>query len=149
WCLLCLALLGVGAWAAEGDQLRATADKPATVTVDRPAAKGAIGNETPQVILNVAAYKRPASSGPVQIIVKAADAAGVEREVHGFGLLLSKPANVSFPLPKDLADSDQLKLRVYLCSSSDDDCPGKADAKAAKLEGVQLEIGGAELRWGK
>jgi hypothetical protein len=135
-----LALLApVAAVAAEGDQLLATVEKPAVLTA-RSSAQGI--SDQSRVIIDVTGFK-PAQEGSVQAVVKAQKQDGTEQEIGRFGLFpqtefksdVAGAQRYSVPLPKDLASSGQIKLKVELV-------PGPRGIG----EGAQLQIGSAEIR---
>jgi hypothetical protein len=124
--------------AAEGDQMLATVEQPAVLTA-RPARGIA---EQSRVVIDVTGFK-PAQQGYVQAVVKAQKQDGTEQEIGRFGLFpqtefksdAAGAQRYSVALPKDLASSDLIKLKVELV-------PGPR----GKGEGAQLQIGGAEIR---
>ena len=136
-CALAL-LMPVAAVAAEGDQMLATVGRPAVMTAT--SARGAA--EQSRVVIDVTGFK-PAQEGSVQAVVKAQKQDGTEQEIGRFGVFpqtefksdAAGAQRYSVPLPKNLASSDLVKLKVELI-------PGPR----GKGEGAQLEIGGAEIR---
>src|SRR5262245_26739090 len=84
--LLLALLIATSGWAvAEDDQLLATIDKPAVVTLE-PAAgsKSGVADASGRVVLKIVGF-RPAQDGSaVQAIVKVQRADGSEKEVHRF-----------------------------------------------------------------
>jgi hypothetical protein len=139
--MLAIVLACLGAAVAEGDQLIATVERPATVTAVAPGR--AASPAGPQVVVSVTAYK-PARDGAVQGVVKAqSSAGGTEQEIGRFGIFpdaefrAADPAQArrfSFPLPPDLARGGPVRLKVEVA-------PIRGDGKDARLE-----IGGAEIK---
>jgi hypothetical protein len=139
-CVLVL-LAAVGAGAAEGDQLRATIDRSATVTAPGRDKNAVATASSPRVIVHVTGFQ-PATDGAVQAVVKAQKPDGTEQEIGRFGIFpqagfKSDPAGAqrfSFPLPKDLAGGEPVQLKVDLVPAR------------GKGEGAALDIGKAEIR---
>jgi hypothetical protein len=139
-----------GAFAAENEQLLATPERPAVV-VARKSAQPEDGRRgiqpegirrSPRVVVSVTRFQPARSGEPVQVVVKARDASGTEREVGRFGLTPNIPFKAADPsraqrfglrLPVGVSNDQPLQLNVYLEA---------ADGGA----GAQLEVGGAELR---
>jgi hypothetical protein len=94
------------------------------------------------VIISVTAF-RPPRDGAVQAVVKVQNGDRTEQEIGRFGVFPnaefkaadpSKARRFGVPLPKEVANSGEVKLHVYLV-------PFKGDGS-----GALLEIGGAEIR---
>jgi hypothetical protein len=139
--MLLLALLSLGAAAAEPESLLATVDKPAVVTATPAPGTALSAGASPQVVINVTGFQ-PATDGPVQAVVKA-QRGGREREIGRFGIFPhtafkaaepSRGQSFGIPLPKDLASGGPVKFNVYLV-------PANGEGK-----GASMEIGGAEIR---
>jgi hypothetical protein len=139
--LVALALFS--AEAAEGDQVLATPDKPAVVTAGRTATLEGAPGRSPAIYVHVAAYQPPSGGGSVLIAVKAEQPGKGERDIGKFGLSLNKPFSAAdaprgqtfrLPLPRDLAGSESLRLKVYVV-------PSRGEAA-----GARVEIGKAEIR---
>jgi hypothetical protein len=137
------ALAPMRAEAAEGDQLLATPEKPAVVTVARPAATESKTRGNPAIHVQVTGYQPPAGGGSVLIDVKAEQPGGAERDIGKFGLSLDRPFTASessraqtfrLRLPPDLAGTEPLRLKVYVV-------PSRGDAREARVE-----IGKAEIK---
>jgi hypothetical protein len=128
--------------AAEVDQLRATIDKPATVTATPAKALESTSADqpAPSVTLHVTGYQPP-KDGAVAGVVKIQKPDGSEQELGTFGVFpqtafktdSSNARRYSFTLPKELA-SGPVKLKVDLV-------PIRGTG-----EGAQLEVGRAEVR---
>jgi len=128
---------------AEGDKLFATRDSPAVVTVTRPAVLESARKGNPAVYVQVTAYRPPSGGGSILIDVKAQQPGGAERDIGKFGLSLDRPFTASnasraqtfrLPLPRDLAATEPLRLKVYVV-------PSRGEARDARVE-----IGKAEIR---
>jgi len=137
------ALALVRAQAAEGDQLLATLEKPAVLTAARSGVLESTNRGNPAVYVQVTGYRAPPGGGSILIDVKAEQPGGVERDVGKFGLSLDRPFTAAdksraqtfrLPLPRDLAASEPLRLKVYVV-------PSRGDAREARVE-----IGKAEIR---
>jgi hypothetical protein len=138
-----VALALARAQAAEGDEVLATPDQPAVVTVTRSPALESAPGRSPAIYVQVAAYQPPRGGGAVLIAVKAERPGQAEREIGKFGLSLNKPFGTAdsprgqtfrLPLPRDLAGAGPLRLKVYVV-------PSRGEAAGAKVE-----IGKAEIR---
>jgi len=137
-----LFLAPLGAAAAEGDQLLATIDKPAVVTIGPAAGReSSAADQSGRVVLKVTAFQPAQDGSAVQAIVKAIKADGTEQEVSRFGIFpqaefkaaeSSKPRMFGFSLPKELASGGPVKLKVELV-------PLRGEGK-----GASLEVGGVE-----
>ena len=136
-----LACLGA---AAEGSQLIATVERPATVTVSTAPGPGLDASPAGrQVVVSVMGYK-PARDGAVQGVVKVQPNEGrTEQEIGRFGIFPnaefraadpSQARRFTFPLPPDLARGGPVRLKVEVV-------PIRGDGKDA-----QLEIGSAEIK---
>jgi hypothetical protein len=134
---LALALATFGGAAAEGEQLLATIDKPAFVTVG-PAVgpESRAADSSGRVVLKVTGFKPAQDGSAVQAVVKVQKANGTEQEVHRFTVFpqaefkadgSSKPRMFGFSLPKELASGEPIKLKVELV-------PLRGQGKGASLE---------------
>ena len=141
-CVLAL-LAPLGAGPAEGDQLRATIDRPAVLTAPARAPESAAADQSAQgqrVVVYVTGFQ-PANEGSVQAVVKAQKPDGTEQEIGRFGIFpqaefksdQSGAQRYSFPLPKELAGGP-VKLEVDLVPTR------------GKGEGAHLEVGRAEIQ---
>ena len=139
--VLAVVLACLGA-AAEGSQLIATVERPATVTASAaPGGDASLAGQ--QVVVSVMGYK-PARDGAVQGVVKVQPSeGGTEQEIGRFGIFPnaefraadpSQARRFSFPLPPNLTRGGPVKLKVEVA-------PIRGDGKDA-----QLEIGGAEIK---
>lgn len=137
------AWLATPASAAEGDRLLATPEAPAVVTASRNiSAEAAEPRRAPRVIVGVSGYQPARDGAPMQIIVKARDMSGVEREIGRFGITpntafkapdASRARRFGLPLPPGFS-SQALKLNIYI------------EPVSGTGTGAQVEIGGAEVR---
>jgi hypothetical protein len=138
--MLAIVLACLGA-AAEGNQLIATVERPATVTA--AAAPGPEASSAgQQVVVRVTGYK-PARDGAVQGVVKVQSNDGTEQEIGRFGIFPNAEFRAADPsqarrfiyqLPRDLGRVGPIRLKVEVA-------PIRGDGKDA-----QLEIGGAEIK---
>jgi hypothetical protein len=136
--------LSATAFAAEGSHLLATLEKPAVVTAKKNfSANGGAAVRTPRLIVTVVGYRPPQDGGAVQIIVKAQQQNGTEREVGRFGVTpdtaftasdSSKSQQFGLRLPPDMATEQPIKLNIYVAASR------------GRGAGAQVEIGSAEIR---
>jgi hypothetical protein len=136
--------LSAGAFAAEGSHLLATLDKPAVVTAKKNfSVDGGAAARTPRLIVTVIGYRPPQDGGAVQIVVKAQQQNGTEREVGRFGVTpdtaftaldSSKSQQFGLRLPPDVAAEEPIKLNIYVVASR------------GRGAGAHVEIGGAEIR---
>jgi hypothetical protein len=128
---------------AENDRpSSATVESPAVVTATAAPAEG-FTTQSPRVIVSVTGFEPPREGG-VEVVVKAqSEGSQKEQEIGRFGVFPqsafkapdpSKAKRFGLPLPKELAASKTLTLRVYLV-------PFKGSG-----EGALLELGGAEIR---
>ncbi len=127
---------------AQDDRSSATAGSPAVVTATAAPAEG-FTSQSPRVIVSVTGFEPPREGG-VEVVVKAqAEGSPEEQEIGRFGVFPetafkapdpSKAKRFGLPLPKELAASKAVTLRVYLV-------PFKGSG-----EGAVLELGGAEIR---
>jgi hypothetical protein len=127
---------------AQNDRPSATVDSPAVVTATAGPADG-FTSQSPRVIVSVTGFEPPREGG-VEVVVKAqAEGSQKEQEIGRFGVFPeatfkapdpSKAKRFGLPLPKELAASKAVTLRVYLV-------PFKGSG-----EGALLELGGAEIR---
>ena len=138
-----VALALVRAEAAEGDQVLATPEKPAVVTVARSAALDRASGRNAAVYVQVAAYQPPRDGGSIVIVVKAEVPGGAERDIGRFGLSLNKPFSAAevphgqtfrLALPRDLPGTEPLRLKIYVVQSR------------GETAGARVEIGKAEIR---
>jgi hypothetical protein len=134
-----LALLTPVGVVAQGDQLLATVDKPAVMTVT-PAPER-VGKPA-QVVIVVTGFQPP-QGGTVQAVVKAQQGTETEQEIGRFGMFpntqfqVTDPAKgqrFGFSLPKEVASGRPVKLKVELV-------PFRGEGK-----GATLQLGGAEIR---
>jgi hypothetical protein len=143
-CALMVALMSQSSVAAQGSPSVATVAGPAAVTaMAGPAASQGVASQSPRVIISVTAF-RPPHDGAVQAVVKVQkDGDRTEQEIGRFGIFPNAEFNAADPskahrfgllLPKELASSGAVKLKVYLV-------PFKGEGS-----GALLEIGGAEIR---
>jgi hypothetical protein len=130
-----------GVFAAEGDQMLATVDRPAVV-VASPVPDAAAANQASRVVINVTGYTPP-QAGAVEAIVKAQKADGTDQEIGRFAMFpdseyrTNDPSGAQrfgFSLPRELAQGGRVKLKVELVPAR------------GKGEGARLEVGGAEIR---
>jgi hypothetical protein len=139
--VLAIVLACLGA-AAEGSQLIATVERPATVTAAAAPELG-LSPAGQQVVVSVMGYK-PARAGAVQGVVKAQSSrGGTEQEIGRFGIFPdaefraadpSQARRFTFQLPSDLARGGPVRLKIEVA-------PIRGDGQDA-----QLEIGSAEIR---
>jgi hypothetical protein len=132
------------AFAAEDDQLLATVDRPAILTVEPSKAfeSSAADQSAPRVVVHVTGYKPPQKGG-IRGVVKVQKPDGSEQEIGTFGVFPDAAFKADslharrygFPLPKELA-TGPVKLKVEVV-------PDKPRATGA---GAQLEIGRAEVQ---
>ena len=129
--------------AAEGDRMLATPEVPAVVTASRSVAVEATESaRPPRVVVSVAGYQPARDGSPVQIIVKARDRSGADREIGRFGIVPNTPFKVGqgrarrfgLPLPVGISGTEPLKLSIYI------------EAVRGAGAGAQVEIGGVEVR---
>ena len=126
--------------AAEGDQLLATLDRPATVTAT-PGPKHETGQPA-RIVIIVTGFQPP-QSGAVQAVVKAQREGETELEIGRFSIFPNTQFNVAgtaggerfgFSLPKGQDGGGPLKVTVQLV-------PLRGEGK-----GATLQLGGAEIR---
>ena len=139
----CALALGA-AFAAEGDQLLATVDRPAILTAEptKAFAGTAADQPAPRVVVHVTGYKPPQEGG-IRGVVKVQKPDGSVQEIGTFGVYpdtafkadSSHARRYGFPLPKELA-TGPVKLKVEVVP----------DKPRGTGEGAQLEIGGAEIQ---
>ena len=142
---LALVFVTMGEAAAECNQLLATIDKPALVTV--APAEGVEGNgkrQTDRIVLSVTCFQPAPDGSAVQVVVNAQKPDGTEQEVGRFTPFpqtafkagdSSKSQNYGLSLPKELmelASSGRLNLKVQLVKL-------RGEGK-----GARLEVGGVE-----
>ena len=138
------ALTLVAAFAAEDDQLLATVDRPAILTVEPTKAFGSTvaDQPAPRVVVHVTGYKPPQEGG-IRGVVKVQKPDGSEQEIGTFGVFPDAAFKADslharrygFPLPKELA-TGPVRLKVEVV-------PDKPRATGV---GAQLEIGRAEVQ---
>jgi len=127
--------------AAEANELIATIEHPATVTVAvAPGPDSAKAGR--HVVVDVTAYT-PSRNGVVQgVVTVQKNADSKEQEIGRFGIFPntefsaadpSKVRRYSFPLPRDALQDGPLKLTVYVV-------PLRGDGKGARLELSGVEI---------
>jgi hypothetical protein len=131
----------VGVVAAESDQLLATLDKPAVVTVRSGPERSAGAPARVEIIVT---GFQPPQAGAVQAVVEAQRVGSeTEREIGRFGIFPNTQFKVADPargqrfgflLPKELAVGGLVKLTVQLV-------PLRGEGK-----GATLQLGGAEIR---
>jgi len=141
-CITAAFLLSLSpAFAAEGDQLLATVDKPAIVTA-APAKSLTGAAQSQRLVISVMGFQPPQDGGAVQVVVKA-EKDGKEQEVGRFGITPHAPFQAADPskaqrfglqLPKDMAGGGPVKLNVYLQPSR------------GAGTGARLEVGSAEIQ---
>ncbi len=127
---------------AQNGSLTATAGSPAVVTATAAPQEG-FTSQSPRVIVSVTGFEPP-REGAVEVVVKAqAEGSQNEQEIGRFAVFPetafkapdpSKAKRFGLPLPKELAASKAVTLRVYLV-------PFRGSG-----EGARLELGGAEIR---
>jgi hypothetical protein len=127
---------------AQNGSPSATVESPAVVTATA-APQEAFASQSPQVIVSVTGFEPPREGG-VEVVVKAqAEGSQMEQEIGRFAVFPetafkapdpSKAKRFGLPLPKEVAASKAITLRVYLV-------PFKGSG-----EGARLELGGAEIR---
>ena len=138
-----VAVLACLSAATEGNQLIATVEHPATVTVT--VAQGPDSIEAGQyVVVDVTAYTPPRDGAAIQGVVtiqKYTDS--TEQEIGRFGIFPntefsaadpSKVRRYSFPLPRDVLRDGRVKVTIYVV-------PLRGEGK-----GARLELGGAEIK---
>jgi hypothetical protein len=138
-----VALISQSSIAAQDSPPVATVASPAVVTATAaPVGDQGVASQSPRVIISVTAF-RPPRDGAVQAVVKVQNGDRTEQEIGRFGVFPnaefkaadpSKARRFGVPLPKEVANSGEVKLHVYLV-------PFKGDGS-----GALLEIGGAEIR---
>ena len=127
---------------AQIDRPSATVENPAVVTATAGLPEGFLG-QSPRVIVSVTGYEPPREGG-VEVVVKAqSESSPKEQEIGRFAVFPetafkapdpSKAKRFGLPLPRVLAASKSVTLRVYLV-------PFRGSG-----EGALLELGGAEIR---
>lgn len=127
---------------AQNGSLTATAGSPAVVTATAAPQEGFM-SQSPRVIVSVTGFEPPREGG-IEVVVRAqAEGSQMEQEIGRFGVFPetafkapdpSKAKRFGLPLPKELAASKAVTLRVYLV-------PFRGSG-----EGARLELGGAEIR---
>jgi hypothetical protein len=141
---LVVAVMSQSSIAGQDRPLVATVTNPAVVTATAaPVADQGVASRSSRVIISVTAF-RPPRDGAVQAVVKVQkDGDRTEQEIGRFGIFPnaefkaadpSKARRFGVPLPKEVANSGEVKLHVYLV-------PFKGEGS-----GALLEIGGAEIR---
>jgi hypothetical protein len=137
-----VAMLGGLGAAVEGNQLIATVERPATVTVS--VAQGPDSIEAGQyVVVDVTAYTPPRDGVVQGVVTVQKNTDGTEQEIGRFGIFPntefsaadpSKVRRYSFPLPRDVLQDGPVKLTVHVV-------PLRGEG-----EGARLELGGAEIK---
>jgi hypothetical protein len=136
-----VAMLGCLGAAAEGNQLIATVERPATVTVT--VVRGPDSIEGQYVVVDVAAYTPPRDGAIQGVVTVLKHTDSTEQEIGRFGIFPdtefsaadpSKVRRYSFPLPRDVLQDGPLKLTVHVV-------PLRGEGK-----GARLELGGAEIK---
>jgi hypothetical protein len=130
--------------AAEDDRLLATTEVPALVTASRSVGTEAVEpRRAPRVIVGVTSFQPARDGAPIQIVVKARDKSGAEREIGRFGIVPntafkapdpSGARRFGLPLPPGFSGDEPLKLNIYV------------EAANGAGTGARVEIGGAEIR---
>jgi hypothetical protein len=158
-------ILGLLVGPAMADSLLATAETPATLTVQpRPAAAGLTASGRRRLTVTVMNYRPAADCTPVEIVVIASGAAGAgERELGRFGLTPaaafdaaspSAAQRFSFALPPELSGGAPVTLSVRLvlrhearpaAASCASEAAGSAAAADAPDKGPYVRLGGAEI----
>ena len=150
---LTVLLAHLGPAASESDSVVATVDKPAVVTaVADLSAKSRAADKPAQVVVKVTSYQPPSGKPPPALaaVVKVqGNGAEPDREIGRFGIFPNtaftrgdQARSYSFPLPKDLANQDALRLSVQLepFRSGKD-----ASGDIARGADASLEVGGAKI----
>ena len=136
-----VAMLGCLGAPAEGNQLIATVERPATVTVT--VVRGPDSIEGQYVVVDVAAYTPPRDGAIQGVVTVQKHTDSTEQEIGRFGIFPdtefsaadpSKVRRYSFPLPSDVLQDGPLKLTVHVV-------PLRGEGK-----GARLELGGAEIK---
>jgi hypothetical protein len=137
-----VSMLGCVGAAAEGIQLIATVERPATVTVT--VAQGPDSTEAGHyVVVHVTAYTPPRDGAIQGVVTVQKHTDSTEQEIGRFGIFPnaefsaadpSKVRRYSFPLPRDVLQDGPVKLTVHIV-------PLRGEGK-----GARLELGGAEIK---
>ena len=137
-----VAMLGGLGAAVEGNQLIATVERPATVTVT--VAQGPDSIEAGQyVVVDVTAYTPPRHGAVQGVVTVQKNTDSTEQEIGQFGIFPntefsaadpSKVRRYSFPLPRDVLQDGPVKLTVHVVPLR-----GEGD-------GARIEVGGAEIK---
>jgi hypothetical protein len=134
-----LACLGA---AAEGNQLIATVERPATVTVTVASGPDSI-RAGQYVVVDVTAYTPPRDGVVQGVVTVQKNSNSKEQEIGRFGIFPntefsaadpSKVQRYSFPLPRDVLQDGPVKLTVHVV-------PLRGEGK-----GARIEVGGAEIK---
>jgi hypothetical protein len=134
-----LACLGA---AAEGNQLIATVERPATITV--AVAPGLNATRAARhLVVDVTAYTPPRDGAVQGVVTVQKNTDSTEQEIGRFGIFpntefsaadSSKVRRYSFPLPRNVLRDGSVKLTVHVV-------PLRGECKDARLE-----LGGAEIK---
>jgi hypothetical protein len=135
-----VAMLGGLGAAAEGNQLIATVERPATVTVT--VAQGPDSIEAGKyVVVDVTAYTPPRHGAVQGVVTVQKNTDGTEQEIGRFGIFpntefsaADRVQRYSFPLPRDVLQDGPVKLTVHVV-------PLRGEG-----EGARIEVGGAEIK---
>jgi hypothetical protein len=137
-----VSMLGCLGAAAEGNQLIATVERPATVTVT--VAQGPNSIEAGQyVVVDVIAYTPPRDGAIQGVVTIQKHTDSTEQEIGRFGIFPntefsaadhSRVQRYSFPLPRDVLQDRPVKLTVHVV-------PLRGEG-----EGARIEVGGAEIK---
>jgi hypothetical protein len=154
-------MAGLAAWQsaaqADTDAMRATLDKPATVTVQRaPAASGTIVPRRPRVIISVTGYTPTADCTPVQVVVKGRIDNGPELEVGRFAITPDQAFDAAapeaqrfaLPLPSGLATDKPVRFSLNLVAAEgakpNSACP--PSPPPGPKRGASVRIGVVEIQ---
>lgn len=160
------AILGLLVGAAMADSLLATAETPATLTVQpRSAAAGLTASGRRRLTITVMNYRPAPDCTPVEIVVNASGGGNAgERELGRFGLTPaaafdaaspSEAQRFSFALPPELSGTAPVALSVRLvlrpearpaAASCAGEAAGSAVAAGEPAKGPYVRLGGAEIR---
>ena len=128
--------------AAEGNQLIATVERPATVTLAFAPGSDSI-KAGQHVVVDVAAYTPPRHGAVQGVVTIQKNTDSTEQEIGRFGIFPntefsaadpSKVRRYSFPLPRNVSQDGPVKLTVHVV-------PLRGEG-----EGARLELGGAEIK---
>ena len=137
-----VAMLACLSAATEGNQLIATVEHPATVTVT--VAQGPDSIEAGQyLVVDVTAYTPPRDGAIQGVVTVQKHTDSTEQEIGRFGIFPntefsaadpSKVRRYSFPLPRDVLRDGPVKVTIHVV-------PLRGEGK-----GARLELGGAEIK---